>query len=720
VKRKTKKWTAIKHKKGLMLWSGMAVVGVTLSAGSLRAGEDAASTETDPPTAASVDEEVEGEEETPELTPWMGGSQEYSGWVNFNMGGAMVTGNEAEFQRRTGINSGVFGGASEFAWEQFVGESGLFKTSGTILGGLHDYDIKLSYDHTDVGYIKFGASEHRSWYDGTGGYDPSTGAWFPLANQDLSLDRSSIWIEGGLNLPDWPELKVRYEHRTREGQKDSTIWGTTSPIYGGTAIAATLQGINETQDIVEADIKHDFGKTEAAVGLTYEHSDIDNSLDFRRNAGGLTQTYTTQKTGVDSDLFNVHAHTDTRLHEKVSFAVGYSYTSLDTDVSGSRIGGLAPDPVYDPALARYPGFLNLGGGSQLQQQVASVNVPYRPTKNLAIVPSVIFESVGRESSTFYTATPIGNTSLRNVNSEEDSTDIGGRLEIRYTGITNIVLYARGNWDQADSDLDESQIATATGALDMARATDLSRFTQQYTAGVNWYPKRRLNTALQYYYKSRDNDYDHILDSTDNGGTIRYPAYLTSQDFDTQDVNFRVTWRPMGNLVSVTRVDFQWSTIDTAGGGNPAIQSGDIQSQIYSQNLTWSPLTSLFLNGNFSYVISSTKTPADQSAPFGVVLQSNNNYWNAGLAAGYSLDSKTDLTAEYQYYEADNYQDNSTVSQPYGSGFQEHRITASIKRRIKENIRLVLGYGYYSNNDITYGGYQDYTANVVYSTLQWRF
>lgn len=721
MKRRTKKRRDFRSDLRVFPWFGAAVLGVALSAdGAL--GQDQ-SVEAEPAAPEETGEETldaEEEESPPEFTPWVGGNQEFSGWADFTVGGAMVSGNKAEFQRRTGINSSVFGGVSDFGWEQFVGDNGFFTASGKVLGGLNDYDVKLSYDHTDVGYVRMGASRYRHWYNGSGGYDPSTGAWFPLADQDLSLDRSSIWIEGGLTIPDKPEISVRYEHRTRKGQKDSTIWGTTSPVYGGRGIAASVYGIDEVQDIVSAEIKHSFGITDAGLGLTYEHLKLDNSLDVRRQAGGPAQTYTTQNTGVESDLFNVHAFTDTRFNEKVGLAFGYSYTALDTDVSGDRIVGLAPDPVYDPALARYPGFLDLEGGSQLQQQVVTLTLPYRPLKNISVVPSFQFESVGRDSSNFYTPTPNFGSASRSVASEQDSTDLSGRLEFRYTGFTNLVLYARGNWEGANGNLNENQIERVTGTTQMARDTDFDRFTQQYTAGVNWYPRRRINTAFQYYYRDRDNNYDHLTDSTGNGGTIRYPAYLTSQYFNTHDANVRVTWRPVGTLVSVTRFDYQLSTIDTGADGNAAIQSADVDSRIISQSLTWSPLASLYLHGNFSYVLSNTETPANEPAPSGVILESKNNYWNTGLAAGYNLKDRTDFSVDYQYYEADNFEDNSTASQPYGAGFQEHRVTAAIAHRLKENMRLILGYSFFTNNDVTYGGYNDYTANVVYTTLQWRY
>src|SRR6185295_4932134 len=108
-------------------------------------------------------------------------------------------------------------------------------------------------------------------------------------------------------------------------------------------------------------------------------------------------------------------------------------------------------------------------------------------------------------------------------------DVSEGLEMRYTGVTNWVFYARGEWLEGDGTLKEVSNELDDNAVNVVvqRDTDSSRFTQKYVAGANWYPLRQVNLAGQYYFKSRKNDYDHTLDSTANdlASGNRYPAYI---------------------------------------------------------------------------------------------------------------------------------------------------------------------------------------------------
>jgi hypothetical protein len=106
-------------------------------------------------------------------------------------------------------------------------------------------------------------------------------------------------------------------------------------------------------------------------------------------------------------------------------------------------------------------------------------------------------------------------------------------------------------------------------------------------------------AAQYYHKQRANDYTHNVDSTPNTAASgnRYPAFLTAQDFTTDDVNYRITWRPCTYFSSVSRYDFQLSTIDTRGDLLDSVQSGKMTSHIFSQSITVSPWSRLYVQGN---------------------------------------------------------------------------------------------------------------------------
>ena len=85
-----------------------------------------------------------------------------------------------------------------------------------------------------------------------------------------------------------------------------------------------------------------------------------------------------------------------------------------------------------------------------------------------------------------------------------------------------------------------------------------------------------------------------------------------------------------------------------------------------------------------------------------------------------MDDKTDLQVQYTYYNADDYINNARFSQPYGSGAVQQSVTASISRRISNNLRLTLKYGYFTYHDITSGGHNNYNANLIYGSLQIRF
>ena len=82
-----------------------------------------------------------------------------------------------------------------------------------------------------------------------------------------------------------------------------------------------------------------------------------------------------------------------------------------------------------------------------------------------------------------------------------------------------------------------------------------------------------------------------------------------------------------------------------------------------------------------------------------------------------------------YYRADNYRTAnlapvagaiSLLALPYGAGAEENGVTATLTRQLTRALRITLKYGFFANNDETYGGHKDYEAHLVYSSLQYRF
>jgi hypothetical protein len=373
--------------------------------------------------------------------------------------------------------------------------------------------------------------------------------------------------------------------------------------------------------------------------------------------------------------------------------------------------------------------MDLAGGANMKQYVANLNLMVTPLDNLTIVPSLRVEKQDLDGIAQFTGLNVTNAAFPVVTEELFNTANRGFLEVtesleaRYTGIRNWSFYARGLWSQADGNQTEQETETITGVVDLFRDTDWHAFDQKYVAGANWYPLNRLNIGGQYYHKIHSYDYDHISDSTPNAPPSgnRYPAFLTDQDFTTDDMNVRATWRPFGSLTLITRYDFQLSTVDTKGDFLNNNQSAEITSHIIGETVSWTPLPRLYLQAGANYSLDSTDTPAANAlGTTNLVLNAANDYWNASCLVGYALNDKTDVQAQYFYYHVNNYVDNSIYGQPYGAGAEEHGITATINREISKAVRVSLKYGFFRNRDRTYRGNNDYDAHLVHASLQYRF
>lgn len=674
-------------------------------------------------------------ETTTEETP-----TEYTNWITLGIGGVSVSGDGAQFQQRHWINDGIFGGIEDLHWEPTINKDVTLKIDGRAIAGAEDYLASIELAYRNVGYIKAGYRKFRTWYDGNGGFFPGNDLFFDLYDNDFSVDRENIWVELGLRLPKWPEITFRYERQTRDGEKDSTIWGDTTLTglpgpNNARNIVPTFLVLDETRDIFTFDVKHTIGKTDLGLGVRYETQEMDNSRNVRRRPDEpTTDRIFTQRDQLDYDLFSTHFFQTTRLNKQLQFSAAYMFTTLNSDIGGTRLYGQSYDPVFDPVYARRQrrdeGFIDQFGGSQLDQHVATLNLSWRPTKDWVIIPSFRYEHNELDSISNAVETVIAPSGPivmlfepLEAMSERSFDSVTESLEARYTGLKKWTFYAKGEWMQEELDQIERdfELTEDEPSLLIGRDTEGDINSQKYVIGANWYPQTWLNVATQYYKKIYENEYDHTFDTTPNNAPAgdRYPAFLRNQDFNVDDFNIRVTWRPISNFTSVSRYDFQVGTIDTRGDFLSTVQSAEMTAHILSESITWSPLPRLYIQGAVHYVLNETDTPADQRV--GMVVQDmENDYWNGSVTAGYALDDKTDLQVNYFYYRADNYQDNSAFSQPYGAGAEEHAVTAMLTREITKNIRCSLKYGYFSNRDETSGGHNNYNAHLFATTLQFRY
>ena len=679
--------------------------------------------------ARAADEKEEAEEaEEPDNTVFEGGTNTFNNWLTFSAGGLLIDGSDSQAQQARRLPDGAFGGIEDFHYSTEVAKKTTFAADGR---GIYDHDYNLSFALTkeETYFLRVHLENHRTWYNGDGGYYPPGSLWYPLAGSALGLDRGEISVEGGLTPKKWPALYFKYSHLTRDGEKSSTSWGFSHPVPGPDAVTRGLNpsfyDIDETRDIFELNAKYKIKATDVGLGLRYETGNLDNARKIWQwpNEGSLAgESRITSSEGSSYDLFSVHAFSETWIKKNLFLSTGYLYSTFDDDYSGSRIYGSVYGSDFDIS---YPGngagYYDLSGGGQKQEHVVNLNVMYNASKTVTVVPSLrvqrqdwnansgAFETLGNRVPGFVVS-----------NTDGDLLDVRERLDVRYSGITNCLLYAQGEWTQGQGNLEESGGIYLGGPI--RRESEDSRFFQKYTLGCRIYPARRVNLDVGGYFKHNSYDYDHEFDSTANAPAgNRYPAFIVMRDFETVDGYTRVTWRPRPNLTLVSRYEFQLSTIHTtpdAVSSLSKMEASEMTSHIIAQNVNWSPWSRVYFQVGFNYVLSETETPASDYTA--AVLDSQNNYWTLNFNSGFVLDNKTDLNLGYTYYRSDNYTDNSISGLPLGSGAEEHGISATLIRRLSERVRVSLRYGYYHAEDELYGGRNDYDAHVLYSSLQYRF
>ncbi|HJW39268.1 MAG TPA: hypothetical protein VJ420_11695 [Candidatus Udaeobacter sp.] len=693
---------------------------------------------------------------------------EYKNWIELGIGGVITNGDRAQFEQEHRLPGGqVYGGIQDLHFEQTFDKNGLFSIDGHALWDFNDYDITVQLSKPKLGYIKAGFTEFRSWYDGNGGFFPHEGAmYFQPPFPEMHIDRGDAWVELGLRVPDWPEITIRYSHEFRDGQKDSTIWGDTNltglapPANTTRKYVPSFRDIDEKRDIVSFEASKTFGNTDVLLGMRYEHNTNDYSLDMERGAGQLPpavpppgqQRKVTQQQNDDVDLFSGHGITVTRFSDSLWFTAGYSYTTLQNDLSGTRIFGTTFDSAFGepvPTLgSRDHAFIDLAGTAQIKENVVNANLFWMPFENLAILSGFRYTHQNNDSeSTFIAEEPVPNTPPFTPNNPQggfhygvgepangarnsDYNEFAQRLELRYTGIKDWLFYAEGEWEEDYGSVNEFQTVNEEVPLDK----NTNALGQKYTIGATWNPSMRFSMAGQYFHRIASYNEDII--------TADFPR-LVDQDWNIDDFNIRMTFRPklpacMGSLALVTRYDFVHTSIDSQwffAGDIPGfnrspvdtmaeLQSGEIKKHVISEALNWNPLARFFLQANFSYVFNQTDTPANnidltpQTSP--TVVNFRNDYWTVTSSIGYIIDDKTDFSADFSYYCANDYFKNALVAMPYGLGATEYTASATITRQLTKQMRLLLRYGYFNYRDETSGGHNNYTAHSLYSGLQVRF
>ncbi|MFN2377851.1 MAG: hypothetical protein ABR538_15050 [Candidatus Binatia bacterium] len=655
---------------------------------------------------------------------------------------AITDGSAAQFQQRHGIPEDVSGGIDDFHFETEIAEDTELELDARAIFDNHDYLLKLNIENEDKGFLDVGYRQFRTWYDGRGGFDRAGGASFDVFDPQLGTDRGEAWARGGLFLPEGFKLTMGYRYLFRDGTKGSLAWGEPSSLSlpapnNSRKIVPAFWEIDEKRHQVEVALDRTTELSQVGTAVRYEYTDLDDRRQMTRNPGEPgAERRLTERDSSDSDMWGSRVFGVRRLLDgKLTVSGAYAYNNIDLDLAGSRIYGANFNPQYSPfspnRQQRDEGFLNLTGQAEMKEHVGNLSVAANPFEDLQILAALRVRDEDRHSQADFVETSVGGgpaftTAEQDLftTSDNEDTSWAENLELRYKGIENVVIYARGQWEQSNGDIEEAEIDPVTPAVELERRTDVERMIQKYSVGTKVYPVRWMNLSTEYSYRLSDYDYDHRVDSTPNDelSNNRYPAFLVGQEFATHNFNVRSTFRLPAGVGLVARYDWLQSTIDTQGDGLNERESGQTRSHVFSGTASWNPANWWWTRGGFNYTLSTLDTATNNyDVPVASFLRSfDNDYLTLHLATGMAIDANTDAEFLYTWTSADNYQDVSASTVPYGSRFDEHGVQVRASRRLNENTKIAAGYGYFNNDEGFAGGNYDYDAHILTTSVQFEY
>jgi len=668
---------------------------------------------------------------SPPMSPqdyFEGGTSTYNNWIELSTGGFLTRGNQAQAEEMQHWSGGAFGGIEDLHLQGNAFTNTTFTLDGHSIFDQHDYDLTFRLEHPELWYLQFHFDNFRIWSDDLGSYYPPTGTQYSGSGSALALDRGEFSFQGGLTLNKLPSITFKYTHSYRNGDKSSTIWGPVHPDPLNSPATVrdlypSFYGIDETVDAFDLSAKKYLIGTDFGLGLHYEHGDLKDALDSTFYQGEPVQQDVTDSQKNSYDLFSVDATSETWIKNNLMLSAGGMFANLDNHFSGSEIYGSDFGAGYSPGLYNGLGYYNMTGSSHLQEYVMDLNLLTMPVKTLTIIPAIRVQKEHWDADSSGTGT-LSDFSTEPFDSESsrDVIDVCESLGLRYTGVTNWVFSADGEWDETQGNLNQmgglSQI-NGIGVPAVTNFTDDSSLLQKYSIGARWYPLYCLTLDFGGYYKNESYNFNSPMDSTPDGDT--YPGYLAVQSSQTYDGNFRLTWHPVSMVSLTSRYEYQLSTIDTTpdpASGLSEVESSRMVSHVIGQDVNWIPWSRLSLQAGFNYVLSETKTPASEYTQS--ILNAQNNYWTVNFSSSFVVDDKTTFDVNYFYYQADDYQDNSAYGVPLGAGSREHGVTATLTRQINPRMRVNLKYGYYNYADALTGGNGNFEAQLVSASLQYRF
>lgn len=687
----------------------------------------------------------------------------YESYIKISGQAPWITGDDAAFANRTGAPSSGSAGIEDLFYTKDLNDSTTLTINGRALAGVDDYLASVKIEKDKVGSVDAGYSSFRTFYDGVGGFFPLSDAFYRMDPEELHVDRSKLWVDLKLAMPDRPVFTLSFHHDTRTGMKDSTEWavvinpnavivngklvGTVVPT-NTPEIGPNVMTIDEHRNVLEAGMTATFGKTTEILKATI---DTVNNDDGRAYVKYPNSTVTADPTVMVQDdietrkstSFQFLDQTETKFSEKFSVGVGFTYTHIS-----STDGGFWITPTYSATantVFNAETAADIYGVSKVDDYVGNISLDYTPTKDwlarVAYRDEYDVIASGGDFMTTSLASTATSTASKFITTSEDLTysNYLERIEtpefsLEYLGFQDLTLYSsideRINQDNQHWINPYAAIVNTGGVISGAGAPIGSVFFQEgdqdnwnAKVGFNWNASRFLTVRTEVYRKDDQNQFvgANIAGTGSSGG-----FYTTG--FTFTGVKFSVILKPRDNLTFTTRYQPQSGMMSVSGttvngGQGNEITSGKVYGQMISETVNWSPSPAVYFQGNINVVYNYIQTAYPEvvvSAATYVptpIQNSNDNYIASSLLCGFVVDMNTDAQLRVSWTQATDY--NPLIAaggEPYGAGFLDESASAGLKHKFNARLIGELKAGYLRRTDDTTGGFTNYRGPLVYASL----
>ncbi|MDA7510407.1 hypothetical protein N8737_02430 [Verrucomicrobia bacterium] len=645
------------------------------------------------------------------------------------LGYVSVSGNERKFREHYWQDDGLTGGLAELTLSDRLKDGTQIHLNSRSIFETESHEVELSIRKPKLGYIELGYDQFRRYYGDNGGFYRGFGQPPISLNRDLYLDNGRAWIDVGLTLPDWPTIVLGYEHQYRDGEKSMIHWGPVfpaDPAAPGRGISPSSKHIDEETHIIKLDIEHEWRGWDIEESFRGEFTDFRTSremADFSTTGTSVADS----ATRVQEDYDHFSGANIIRAEKSIKpwwlISAGYLYADLSAD-AGFNLENFLPSNL---AAAPFQGDRSRAIVLDRDSHVINFNTLLGPFNGLSFYAGVQndWTSQSGEGDLFIFGAPAGlGSNLDQITTEEN-------FGLRFTKLKNTVLYLDTKFQQRDIGQRENQFIDDgfADSTDFMRDTDAIMDHKEYRTGLTYSPWRWASLNTWYRRRFRQNEYNHLVDtdlSTFSPPGNGFPAFIRSRDTDTDDFNIKLTLKPWTRVRTslsyrLTSTDFRTATdsVDDFGTVFPAstIYSGNYDAHIYTLSTTFQPKDRLYLSATAS--VSDLRTSSGITDGALLVPFEGQTYTLLG-SANYILSKTLDWNTTYSFSRADFGQSDTGLNLPIGMDYDRHGIVTGFSKKLSDTSQVGFQYGFFTYDEPTVAGANDYTAHSVFLTYKRSF